>query len=64
MDKLERYEQMQADVMKQYRETETAMAQLKAEGKIKTATYRQLFANKMMLTELLSLYKRYGLEDK
>ena len=37
------------------------MAALKAQGKEKTATYRQLFARKLQLSELLSYYKTYGL---
>ena len=38
-----------------------AEAALKAQGKEKTATYRQLFARKLTLGELLTWYKPYGL---
>ena len=37
------------------------MARLKAEGKEKTVTYRQLFANKLQLQVMLSYYRTYGL---
>ena len=37
------------------------MAKLKAEGKEKTVTYRQLFANKLQLQAMLSYYRTYGL---
>ena len=37
------------------------MAALKAQGREKTATYRQLFARKLTLSEILGWYKTYGL---
>ena len=40
------------------------MAKLKAEGKEKTVTYRQLFANKLQLQAMLSYYRTYGLVDE
>lgn len=41
------------------------MAKLKAEGKEKTVTYRQLFANKLQLQAMLSYYRTYELlEDE
>ena len=40
------------------------MAELKAEGKEKTITYRQLFANKLQLQAMLSYYRTYGLVDE
>ena len=39
------------------------MTALKAQGREKTATYRQLFARKLTLSEILGWYKTYGLTD-
>ena len=39
------------------------MEKLKGEGKEKTATYRQLMGDKLMLQNILSRYKIYGLLD-
>ena len=56
---------MLAAILKQYNGTTEKMAKLKAEGKEKTVTYRQLFANKLQLQAMLSYYRTYGLvEDK
>lgn len=49
----------------QYDTTVKKMDQLKAEGKEKTVTYRQLFANKLQYQNMLSCYQAYGLlEDE
>jgi len=54
---------MLAAVLAQYDATVQKMDKLKAEGKEKTVTYRQLFANKLQLQAILSYYKTYGLID-
>lgn len=54
---------MLAAVLAQYDATVQKMEKLKAEGKEKTVTYRQLFANKLQLQAILSYYKTYGLID-
>lgn len=55
------FEDMLAAVLWQYDDTAEKMAKLKAEGKEKTVTYRQLFANKLQLQAMLSYYQTYGL---
>ena len=60
----EKFEKMLSDVQKNYLEVVTKMQQLKAEGKSKSATYRQLMGNKLTLQHILSLYKLYGLIEK
>lgn len=40
------------------------MERLKAEDKTKTATYRQLLGDKLMLQNILTRYKTYGLLDE
>ena len=59
--RLKAFEDMLAAILKQYDDTAGKMAKLKAEGKEKTVTYRQLFANKLQLQAMLSYYRTYGL---
>ncbi len=60
-DELERYRQMQHEVEGEYRSTVERMEELKDAGKVKTATYQQLFARKMTLAAFLDLYRKHGL---
>lgn len=60
-EQLAAYRAMQGAVQAEYDAAAEKMAALKAQGKEKTATYRQLFARKLQLRELLSYYKTYGL---
>ena len=62
--RLKAFEDMLAAILKQYNDTTEKMAKLKAEGKEKTVTYRQLFANKLQLQAMLSYYRTYGLLDE
>ena len=55
---------MLAAILKQYDDTAEKMENLKAEGKEKPVTYRQLFANKLQLQAMLSYYRTYGLVDE
>ena len=57
----EKFERMLAFVRASYEPAVGQMQQLKAEGKTKPATYRQLMGNKLNDQTLLSLYERYGL---
>ena len=61
MEKLEAFEKMLADIIKQADYEKEQMEKLKAEGKEKTATYRQFFGNRMLYKMILSKYKEYGL---
>lgn len=62
--RLEAFENMLKAILSQYDSTTEKLAKLKAEGKEKTATYRQNFANKLQLQEMLSYFRTYGLVDK
>lgn len=62
--RLEAFEKMLADVLSRYDSTTEKMAELKASGKEKTATYRQLFADKLQLQAMLSYYRTYGLLEE
>ena len=59
----ESLEDMLAAILKQYDDTAEKMENLKAEGKEKPVTYRQLFANKLQLQAMLSYDRTYGLLD-
>ena len=59
--RLESFENMLKAILSQYDSTVEKMAKLKAEGKEKTVTYCQLFANKLQLQAMLSYYRTYGL---
>ena len=61
--RLEAFERMLKAVQENYHTADEKMRQLKAEGKEKTATYRQLLGNKMQYQSMLSLYEIYGLLD-
>lgn len=62
--RLEAFEQMLKAILSRYESTVEKMANLKAEGKEKTVTYRQLFTNKLQYQTILSYYRTYGLLDK
>ena len=67
MDKEERlvaFEKMLADIEKNYADMQQKMDALKAQGKEKSATYRQLMGNKLMYKQMLFMYELYGLKDK
>lgn len=62
--RLKAFEDMLAAILRQYDDTTEKMVKLKAEGKEKSATYRQLFASKLQLQAMLSYYRTYGLVDE
>lgn len=59
--RLAAFEAMLAAVLENYRLTTEKMRQLKAAGKEKSATYRQLMGNRLQYQSMLSLYQVYGL---
>lgn len=63
-ERLDAFERMLDDVRRQYTELTARLEQLKAEGKTKSATFRQYLGNKMTCQYVLSLYRDYGLLDK
>lgn len=62
-DRLEAFEKMLSAVQNGYEATNEKMIKLKAEGKEKTATFRQLMGDKMLYKSMLSMYEIYGLTD-
>ena len=61
MECLEQFEKMMADIKAQSEYETEQMRRLKAEGKEKSATYRQFFGNRMLYKMMLEKYKEYGL---
>lgn len=59
--RLAAFEAMLAAVLENYRAASEKMRRLKAAGKEKSATYRQLMAAKLQYKAMLSLYEVYGL---
>ena len=57
----EQFERMLQTVRQEYADTVGKLESLKAEGKTKTATYRQLLGDKLMLQNILTRYRVYGL---
>lgn len=59
----EKFEAMLRAVQREYDDTIQKMEKLKAQDKTKTATYRQLLGEKLMLQNILTRYQFYGLLD-
>ena len=62
-DREEKFEAMLRAVQREYDDTIQKMEKLKAQDKTKTATYRQLLGEKLMLQNILTRYQIYGLLD-
>ena len=54
---------MLRDIQKNCETEKALMDELKAQGKEKSATYRQYMGNRLMYSRILSIYKEYGLID-
>ena len=61
MERLEAFEEMLHDLKAQASYEADEMERLKAEGREKSATYRQFFGNRLFYKQLLNTYKKYGL---
>lgn len=62
--RLEAFERMLSDVRNRYREADDKMKHLKAQGKEKSATFRQMMGQKLQYQDMLILYRLYGLLDE
>ncbi len=60
-NRLEAFEKMLKAVQKEYEDILVKMEDLKAKGRVKSATYQQLMGRKMMYQNILSMYELYGL---
>ena len=64
MERIDKFESMLSDIQLKYRNVIEKMEKLKAEGKNKTVTYKQLMAEKLTLQNILITYKTYGIIDE
>ena len=64
MERLQAFEKMLEDIVLRYEQEKKTMEALKAQGKEKTATYRQYMGNRLMYSRMLDLYRQYGLMKK
>ena len=61
MDRLEAFERMLADLQARLAATEERMQALRAQGREKSVTFRQMMGEKLQLQAMLELYRVYGL---
>lgn len=59
----QKFEKMLLDIVKEYEATVSKMEKLRAEGKVKSVTYKQLMSTKLTLQNMFSRYEIYGLLD-
>ena len=62
-ERLENFERMLQAVQREYADIEEKMERLKAEGKTKSATYRQYMGRKMMYQNMLVSYMLMRIKD-
>ena len=62
--RLEAFEKMLSDVQNRFREADDKMKRLKAQGREKSATFRQMMGQKLQYQDMLILYRLYGLLDE
>ncbi len=60
-DRLRAFENMLEEIRVQEDAQQKEMDRLRAEGKEKTATYRQYFGNRLLYRMMLEKYRQYGL---
>ena len=63
-ERLAAFESMLAGVQEQSRQVEAQMRALKAQGRERSATYRQLMGNRLQLAQVLAMYRAYGLMEE
>ena len=61
MDRLERFERMLADLIRQEEQEHAEMARLKQAGKEKTAAYKQYLGSRVLYRMMKEKYRQYGL---
>ena len=64
MERLEAFEAMMNQLVKQAEEEKARMDELKALGREKSATYRQYMGNRLLYSRMIEMYKQYGLLEQ
>lgn len=60
--RLAQFEKMKQSLEEQFADVTKRLDQLRSEGKQKTATYMQLWSNKIGLENMLQMYKLYDIK--
>ncbi len=55
---------MREEILKQAETEQNQMDQLRAQGKEKSATYRQYLGNRLFYSRVKDLYRKYGLLEE
>ena len=63
MERIEAFEAMLRSALAQSEAERQKMEALKAQGREKSATYRQYLGNRLFYSRLFALYREYGLID-
>ncbi len=61
MERIEAFEAMLKAALDQSEAEQRKMEELKAQGREKSATYRQYLGNRLFYNQLFALYRQYGL---
>ena len=61
MERLEAFETMMNRIVEQAELEKARMDELKAQGKEKSATYRQYMGNRLFYSRMIEMYRQYGL---
>ncbi len=61
MERIEAFEAMLKAALDQSETERLKMEELKAQGREKSATYRQYLGNRLFYNQLFALYRQYGL---
>ena len=64
MDRLDAFERMLADIQEQAAYEAGQMEVLRAQGREKTATYKQYVGNRLLFKVMLEKYREYGLLER
>ena len=62
-ERLAAYDRMYADLLKERDKVASDMERLRAAGKQRGATYRQLLAQKLTLQNLIGRFELYGIQE-
>lgn len=64
MDRLDAFERMLADIREQAAFEGEQIDALRAQGKEKTATFKQYVGNRLLFKAMLEKYREYGLLER
>lgn len=63
-ERLNEFEQILAELEDESAIVESQIEDMKAKGKTKTATFKQLLARKLTLSQFLSVFEKHGLRSR